>query len=282
MKAIQFQETIHQSYRQTMDIERVLFEAKTDCQHLVIFENAQFGRVMTLDGVVQTTENDEYIYHEMLTHVPILAHGEVKKVLIIGGGDGGILRECLRHHTIEAVHMVEIDRQVIDMASEYFPNHSQGAFDHPKAKIIIDDGCRYVAECTEHYDVIICDSTDPIGPGEALFTESFYRDCKSCLTDGGVMVTQNGVLYFQLDELMQSARFFKQLYKAPTFYRAAIPTYVGGDMALGFASDDEQLSNVSIDELTRRFKASGLKTRFYNPAMHHGAFALPQYVCELL
>lgn len=282
MKSIVFQELLHQGYRQTLDVDKVLFEDKADVQQLIIFQNSKFGRVMVLDGVVQTTENDEFIYHEMLVHVPVFAHGNVKKILIIGGGDGGILREALRHQSVESVTMVEIDGAVIEMCKTYFPNHSQGAFDSPRANIIIDDGCRYIENCTEKYDLIICDSTDPIGPGEVLFTSTFYQNCKNCLTEGGVMVTQNGVMYFQLDELKQTARFFKHLYRDQSFYKAAIPTYVGGDMAFGWGTDDISLRTVPLEVLQKRYVESQIQTKYYTPEIHVGAFALPKYVLDAL
>ncbi|MDH5767074.1 MAG: polyamine aminopropyltransferase, partial [Gammaproteobacteria bacterium] len=187
-----YAETLYDSYGQEFAVDKVYFENKTDHQHLVIFENAKFGRVMALDGIIQTTEADEFIYHEMLTHVPLLAHGNVKRVLIIGGGDGGMLREVCKHSSVEHITQVEIDDQVVDMCKEYLPNHSAGAYDDPRVNIVIDDGANFVRQCTDKFDVIISDSTDPIGPGDVLFTSDFYADCKQCLTEDGILVTQNG------------------------------------------------------------------------------------------
>src|SRR5690606_13589173 len=163
-------ETLHDGWGQTLRIDEVLFEQDSGHQHLLIFRNAMFGTVLALDGVVQTTERDEFIYHEMLTHVPIVAHGACRKVLIIGGGDGGILREVCRHSTVTSITQVEIDPAVIDLSRQYLPNHSQGAFEDPRLKLVIDDSVRFVQQCTERFDVIISDSTDPHGPAEALFT----------------------------------------------------------------------------------------------------------------
>ena len=142
-------ETLHDGYGQFFKIDKMLHEVRTEHQHLVIFENAKMGRVMALDGAIQTTEADEFIYHEMLTHVPILAHGAVRSVLIIGGGDGGMLREVCRHAEIEHITMVEIDQAVVDMCKEYLPHHSQGAYDDPRVNLVIDDGMRFIANCTQ-------------------------------------------------------------------------------------------------------------------------------------
>ncbi len=273
-------ETLYDAWGQRHDIDKVYFEFDTGHQQLMIFHNALFGRVMVLDGVVQTTEKDEFIYHEMLTHVPILAHGKAKRVLIIGGGDGGILREVCRHKSIEHVTQVEIDKAVIDMAIEYLPNHSAGAYDDPRANIVIDDGCRFVAQCQEKFDIIISDSTDPIGPGEVLFTSQFYSDCKRCLNDGGIMVTQNGVVFMQLDEVKTTAQRMALTFSDVHFYTAAVPTYVGGVMTFAWSSDNKALRHVDANTIRERYKAAGIKTRYYNPDIHVASFALPQYVLE--
>ena len=152
---------------------------------LIIFENAAFGRVMAPDGVVQTTERDEFIYHEMMTHVPLLAHGHAKHVLIIGGGDGAMLREVSRHRSIETITMVEIDAGVVSFCRQYLPNHNAGSYDDPRFNLVIDDGVNFVNQTTQTFDVIISDCTDPIGPGASLFTSSFYEGCKRCLNPGG-------------------------------------------------------------------------------------------------
>lgn len=277
-----WQETLYDAYGQAFDIDKVFFEMKTDHQHLMIFQNAMHGRVMVLDGIVQTTEKDEFIYHEMLTHVPMFAHGNVKRVLIIGGGDGGMLREVCKHSSVEHVTQVEIDQAVIDMAKEYLPNHSDGAYDDPRVKIVIADGCEFVKNCNEKFDVIITDSTDPIGPGEVLFTESYYADCQKSLSENGVLVTQNGVAYFQTDEMTSSATKFNALFNAWAFYSAAVPTYVGGVMVFGWASNNSALTEVTLEELDARFAKAAIKTKYYNPRIHQASFALPQYLVEEL
>lgn len=275
-------ETLYDAYAQQFSVDEKYLEQKSAHQHLLIFENAKFGRVLTLDGVVQTTEGDEFVYHEMMTHVPILAHGEARRVLIIGGGDGGILREVVRHASVEAITQVEIDAAVVEMSKTYLPKHSAGAFDDPRLQLVINDGFAFVRDCSEQFDVIIVDSTDPIGPGEALFTRDFYAACKSCLAAGGVMVTQNGVPFMQLDEVRDTAARFAKLFADWHFYSAAVPTYVGGIMTFGWASDEPALRQVSVADLTARYRAADLHTRYYTPELHPASFALPAYVLDAI
>ncbi len=277
-----YMETLHRGFGQHFEIDEVLFEQKTEHQHLIIFNNSAFGRVMALDGVIQTTERDEFVYHEMLTHTPIFAHGAVKRVLIIGGGDGGILREVLKHQAVEHVTMVEIDAKVVEMCTTYLPNHSAGAYDDPRLNLVISDGRDFVANTEQRFDVIISDSTDPIGPGESLFTSAFYQGCKNCLNEGGVLVTQNGVCFLQLDEVTTTYQRLAPYFADRSFYHAAVPTYYGGSMTFAWASDNASLRQVELATLQTRFAQSGIKTRYYNPAVHVGAMALPQYVLDAM
>ena len=277
-----YSETLYDAYGQEFAVDKVYFENKTDHQHLIIFENAKFGRVMALDGIIQTTEADEFIYHEMLTHVPLMAHGNVKRVLIIGGGDGGMLREVCKHDSVEHITQVEIDAQVVDMCKEYLPNHSAGAYEDSRVNIVIDDGANFVRECEDRFDVIISDSTDPIGPGDVLFTSDFYANCKKCLTEGGILVTQNGVAYMQLDEVTTTAKRLQPYFVDQSFYSAAVPTYIGGVMTFAWATDNTTLRTATTETITQRFKAENIKTRYYNPAIHVASFALPQYILDAL
>ena len=277
-----YTETLYDSYGQAFNVDKLYFENKTDHQHLVIFENAMFGRVMALDGIIQTTEADEFIYHEMLTHVPLLAHGNVKDVLIVGGGDGGILREVCKHTSVENITQVEIDNQVIDMCKQYLPNHSAGAYDDPRANIVIDDGAKFVKNTEQRFDLIISDSTDPIGPGDVLFTDDFYANCKKALKPNGILVTQNGVAFMQLDEVTTTNSRLTPYFKDHHFYSAAIPTYIGGIMTFAWATDNTEVRNVELATITERFKAANIATRYYNPEIHRASFALPQYILDAL
>ncbi|QTH15953.1 polyamine aminopropyltransferase [Pseudomonas corrugata] len=275
-------ETLYEGYGQRFRLDKLLHEVRTEHQHLVIFENPRMGRVMALDGVIQTTEADEFIYHEMLTHVPLLAHGKAKRVLIIGGGDGGMLREVTKHLSVEHITMVEIDGTVVDMCKEFLPNHSKGAYDDPRLNLVIDDGMRFVSTTQEKFDVIISDSTDPIGPGEVLFSENFYQACHRCLNDGGILVTQNGTPFMQLGEVQTTAGRLRGLFADWHFYQAAVPTYIGGAMTFAWGSTDSAYRKLSRETLHERFIGSGIVTRYYNPEIHLGAFAMPQYVLQAI
>lgn len=269
-----FTETIHYNngWAQTFRIDEMLFEEKTDFQHLMIFRNEMFGTVMVLDGIVQTTERDEYIYHEMIVHTPMLHHGNAKKVLIIGGGDGGSLREVLRHKGVEKAVLVDIDNSVIELSKKYFPHHSEGAFQDPRAEIIIADGCQYVKNTQEKFDVIICDTTDPIGCGEALFTEEFFTDCSKLLTQNGIFTNQNEVCMGR-STLIESDAKLKKAFKEVKAFFAPIPTYIGGFMSFGWATNKQ--SDISLNELKKRAQTIQPQLKYYTPDIHKASFALP-------
>lgn len=274
-------EPLHDAFRQCLKEEAVLYDSATEHQRLRVIENATFGRVLTLDGVVQVTEGDEFIYHEMLTHVPILAHGAVRRVLIIGGGDGGMAREVLRHRSVEHVTMVEIDAGVVEFSKQYLPSISAGAFDDPRLNLVIDDGAAFVRGSAATFDVIISDSTDPIGPGEVLFTDSFYGHVKNRLAGGGIFVTQNGVPFMQPTELAGTIRAFRSLWRDATCYLATVPTYAGGPMAFGWGTDSAA-RQVALPVLEQRYATAGIAARYYTPEVHKAAFALPGYVKALV
>ena len=277
-----FNETLYSQVAQRFTVDKIVFRERTEHQDLVIFENPVMGRILALDGIIQTTEGDEFIYHEMLTHVPILAHGKAKRVLIIGGGDGGMAREAMKHKGVERVTMVEIDRSVVDLCTTYIPSIGAAAFKNPKLDLRIDDGARFVKTCADRFDVIVIDSTDPQGPGAVLFTRAFYADCKRCLNKGGILVTQNGVPFFQPDELTNTAKRLKSLFKDTAFYLGAVPTYYGGFMAFGWGCDSPAPRKATAKEIARRFKASGIETRYYTPELHVGCFALPRFIAKLM
>ncbi len=276
-----FEETLHPGLHARLRIDKLLYRGESDHQRLILFENLEFGRVLALDGVVQTTERDEFIYHEMLSHVPLLAHGAAKEVLIVGGGDGGMLEEVLKHQSVTRVTLVEIDAKVIAFAKQYLRAICGDAFEDARAHVIIADGLAHAETTGDRYDVIIVDSTDPTGPGEALFSDRFYRACHRCLAPGGVLVTQNGVPFVQGDELRQSLSAMKALFADATCYTASVPAYVGGCMAFGWASGNAALRATPLPVLAGRFAAAGLGTRYYTPAVHQAAFALPGYIADL-
>src|SRR5216683_2904198 len=242
-------------FRMTYQVERVLYEMQTEHQHLVLFEHPFFGKMLMLDGATQVTSRDEFIYHEMMTHVPIFGHGKAREVLIVGGGDCGIAEEVLKHKSVERLTQVEIDASVVEFSKEHFPEFTQPVLTNKRFDLVIDDGMHYVAKTERRFDVIIVDSTDPQGPGKVLFSEKFYAACKRCMTTGGVMVTQNGVPIFQADELTAGIAKFRKLFADGACYVAAIPTYVGGHMAMGWATDDAALRKASVRTIALRSAA---------------------------
>jgi spermidine synthase len=275
-------ETLHPHFRCSMIADRVLYENRTGHQHLIIFDNATFGRVMMLDGVVQLTTKDEFIYHEMMAHVPLFALGEsAKRVLVIGGGDGGVMREVLRHGGVERVVLCEIDRTVVDLCKEHLPEISQGAFNDPRVEVIIADGVRYVAETDERFDAIIVDSTEPVGPAAVLFTREFFEGCARCLNEPGVLITQNGLPFLHPDHLTGTMALFAAIFADKATYLVDQPTYFGGPFALAWASHNQSIRTTPLAEIEERFKASGIATRYYTPEVHKAAFALPAYIAKL-
>jgi len=277
LAATSYVETLYSDWGQSFAVSQEIFHEKTEFQDLVIFENETFGRVMMLDGVVQLTEKDEPVYHEMMTHVPLFAHGSPSSVLVIGGGDGGILREVLKHPAVKRAVLVEIDPQVIETSKTYFPKVSNGAFDDPRVEIVVQDAAKYVKEIDETFDVILCDSTDPMGPGALLFTEGFYADCKKRLKKEGIFVNQNGVPFLQEEEIPLTLKNRAPHFEYVEFFVAPVPTYAGGFMAFGFASDVDY-GNIEERVLEKRCEDVNGSFFYYTPKIHKAAFALPQFM----
>ncbi|HEX5999362.1 MAG TPA: polyamine aminopropyltransferase [Hyphomicrobiaceae bacterium] len=276
------EETFHPHWRVRLAVDRVLHEVKTRHQHLVIFTNQTWGTVLMLDGVCQLTTSDEFIYHEMMAHVPLMALERPRRVLVVGGGDGGVLREVLKHPPVERVTLCEIDRAVIDLSLKHYPEIADGAFDDKRVDVVIADGCRYVAETGERFDAIIVDSSEPIGPSAALHTREFFTDCKRALRAGGVLVTQNGLPFLFPKHLAETSAIFAALFASTSPYLCTQPCYFGGPFALNWASDDKDLLEVPEATLARRMARRGLAARYYTPAVHRAAFALPGYVLEAI
>jgi spermidine synthase len=272
-----------EGFRMSYAVDKVLHEIKTKHQHLVLFENRFFGKMLMLDGATQVTTKDEFVYHEMMSHVPILAHGNAREVLIVGGGDCGIAEEVLKHKSVKRLSQVEIDESVVDFAKKHFPEFTRPVLKDKRFDLIIDDGMKYVAETDRRFDVIIVDSTDPQGPGAVLFTSEFYTACKRCLKKGGLLVTQLGVPALQAGELTVTLGRHRKLFADATCYIAAIPTYVGGFMAMGFATDNKKLRQTSEKIIASRYKRAGLfPTKYWTPALHKAAFALPRFIEDLV
>ena len=272
-----------EGFRMTFEIDRVLYETRTEHQHLVLFQHKFFGKVLMLDGATQVTTKDEFVYHEMMTHVPIFTHGRVREVLIVGGGDCGIAEEVLKHKSVERVTQVEIDASVVEFSKEHFPEFTKPVLGNKRFDLVIADGMKYVAKTDRRFDVIIVNSTDPLGPGKVLFSPKFYAACKRCMKPGGVMVTQNGVPILQTGELTEGISKFRRLFADGYCYVAAIPTYIGGHMAMGWATDNKKLRDTPLKTIAERYrKAGSFKTRYWTPEVHKAAFALPRFIAELV
>lgn len=278
-------ETLYSDWGQRFLVKRELARVQSDFQDILVFESTSHGRVMLLDGVVQITERDEFVYQEMLTHVPLLAHGAAKRVLIIGAGDGGVLKRVLQHRNVERAVMVEIDGEVIRLAKEFLPGIAGDAWADPRAEVIVGDGIDYVRQAADaSFDVVIVDSTDPIGVGEVLFTDEFYANAARLLSAQGLIVNQCGVPFMQADELRETNLRRAKAFADTWAYVAAVPTYVGGFMTLGWAAKDASLRTVPVETIRARAQAAGIlgTTRYWTPEIHAGAFALPPYIAENL
>jgi spermidine synthase len=270
-------------FRMTFEVDKVLYELQTKHQHLVLFEHRFFGKMLMLDGATQISKKDEFIYQEMMSHVPLFAHGKAEDVLIVGGGDCGIAEEVLKHSMVKRLTQVEIDPAVIELAKEHFPEFTKPVLADRRFESVINDGAKYVAATDRRFDVIIVDSTDPIGPGKILFGAKFYAGCRRCMKPGGVLVTQNGVPFFQNNELTTTMLRFRRLFADATCYVAAIPVYVGGHMAMGIASDNKRVRRHSVKTITQRYRKAGrFKTKYWTPEVHVAAFAKPRFIADLV
>ena len=266
--------------RFSIKVDKQLISVKSDFQRIDIFESQEFGRFLTLDGFMMLTEKDEFIYHEMITHVPMAVNPKAKKILVIGAGDGGTVRELVKYEHIKRIDMVEIDKMVVDVCREYLPK-TANKLDNERVHIYYEDGLKFVRSKTNEYDIVIVDSTDPFGPGEDLFTREFYGNCFNALKDDGILVNQHESPYYEADA-KATARANKQLravFPFATVYQLHIPTYPSGHWLFGFASKKYNPVKDLKDDEWNKF---GIKTRYYNTELHKGAFALPNYVKELI
>lgn len=278
-------ESLYPDWGQRFLVKRELARVQSDFQDIVLFESTSHGRVMVLDGVIQITERDEFVYQEMLTHVPLLAHGSAANVLIIGAGDGGVLRRVLMHNSVKRAVMVEIDGEVIRLCKEFLPDIAGSAWTDPRADVIVGDGIDYVKRAPDAaFDVIIVDSTDPIGVGEVLFTDEFYQNCARILTPRGLVVNQCGVPFMQADELRDTSLRRRRFFPHVTAYVAAVPTYVGGFMTLGWSAKDGGLTATPAETIRARAAAAGIlgTTEYWTPDIHVGCFHLPPYIARHL
>jgi spermidine synthase len=253
-------------------IRKLLKSGTSEYQRIEVFENQDWGSVLLLDGLVQTTEKDEFFYHEMLVHPAFIVHPEPQNVLIIGGGDGGVLREVLRYPVKKAV-LVEIDDQVIQAAKAYFP-WLKPALEDSRSELIVEDGRLFVERTQYRFDVVIIDSSEPIGPSSPLHEKEFYRLLKSRMNPGGIVMAQVASPFFQMDQIERKQVFFKELFRTARFYLGTVPTYPGGSWCYIYLSDDVEPLDI------KREPVSGLKV--FNTDVYRAAFALPSYMRDRL
>ena len=260
----------------------VLHQEQTSFQKLMIMKNETFGVFLTLDGYVQLTERDEFIYHDMICHPALAVNPDIKRVLIIGGGDGGTAREVARYKHIESIDMVEIDETICRLACIYFPRTAKVFTNEPRLRLMIGDGVGFVKHAPDaSYDLILVDSTDPFGPGKGLFSREFYADCNRVLTEKGILINQHESAFYADDALLMKHAHDKIADNFPVarIFGFNMPTYASGYWYFGFASKKpDPLADVQLE----RWKDFDLKTRYYNADIHRAAFALPTYVQELL
>ncbi|CDZ24364.1 Spermidine synthase [[Clostridium] cellulosi] len=264
----------------SINVDRQLYCGQSDFQRIDVFDSKEFGRILTLDGYIMLTEKDEFIYHEMITHVPMAVHPCVRRVLVIGGGDGGTVRELVKYNTIEHIDLIEIDELVVKVCKKYLPQ-TACRLDDPRVHIHYEDGLKYTRRHENEYDLILVDSTDPFGPGEDLFTKEFYGNCYKALKEDGIMVNQHESPFYENDaEAMQRAhKRIAQSFPISRVYQAHIPTYASGHWLFGFAS---KKYHPIRDFNSAAWNVLCIPTKYYNTKLHVGAFALPTYVEDIL
>jgi spermidine synthase len=259
-----------------------LHQQQTEWQTLEVLDLEGPGRSLILGGTLQTSLGEEFTYHELLVHIPMFAHPNPHRVLIVGGGDGGALRHVLLHHSVDRALEVEIDQAVIDVSLRFLPEISRGAYADPRAQLTVQDGARFVHETTERFDVILVDSTDPVGPAAALISDEFLQDVRRTLARGGLLAMQSGSPISQPREWLSTVRAFKRVFPIVKPYLGYVPIYPA--MLWSWVTGSDEVDPASIDDASVRLRLNGMRTelRVYNPALHHAAFGLPTFVQTLL
>ena len=266
--------------RFSIKVDKALYSGESEFQRIDVFYSKEFGKFLTLDGLMMLTEKDEFIYHDMIVHVPMATNPNIERVLVIGGGDGGTVRELTRYQTIKKIDMVEIDEEVVKICKTYIPQ-TAGKLDDSRVQIFFEDGLKFVRKQKDEYDLIIVDSTDPFGPGEGLFTKEFYGNCYKALKENGILVNQHESPYYSnyANSMVRAHKRINEFFPICKVYQAHIPTYPSGHWLFGFASKTFD----PIEDLEEnKWNSLGLKTKYYNTELHKGSFAIPNYVKELL
>jgi spermidine synthase len=280
-----FKERLHKGYAQSMELTRVVAEEKSRYQAIRIFDTLHNGRVMVLDDIVQITTRDESAYAEMLTHLPLLEHGRASRVMIVGGGDLSIADEALKHKGVKEVVLVDIDDRVVELCRQHFGTINAKAFKDKRLKIEIADAFEYLGrpEVKASFDLIVADRPDPVGPGKALFGDTFYGRVRRALKPGGFATFQTGVPFYQPWEITDALREMAEFFPLSGLYLTVVPSYVGGFMALSWAGTSARLGTpAGVKRAALRFKKLKPKTDYYNPDIHAAAFAFPEWVKRLV
>ncbi len=274
-----FTENQNENVRFSIKIKEHIYSEKSEFQKIDVYETYGFGKLLTIDGIIMVTEKDEFIYHEMITHVPLAAKPSIKSVLVIGGGDGGTVRELTRYKTIEKIDMVEIDKMVVDVSKKYIKQTSKNLNDE-RVNLYYEDGIEFVKNRQDEYDLIIVDSTDPIGPGEGLFTEDFYKNCYKALKEDGIMINQNESPYYEKErkEFKRANKKIQKIFPIVEVYQFHMPTYPSGHWLFGFSSKGIKPVNKGINDWNKL----DIKTKYYNTDIHNASFMLPNYVKEII
>lgn len=259
----------------SLRLKTALHREQTKYQDMLVVDTYQLGRMLVLDGCIMTTEVDEFVYHEMMAHVPLFTHPNPRRVLVVGGGDGGVIREVLKHPSVEEAILAEIDERVIDISKQYLPSISQ-ALDDPRCTVMVGDGIKFVQEQKNAFDVIIVDSTDPIGPAVGLFAKKFYRAVYDALTEDGLFVAQTESPFVNPQFIRDIQRRVGEIFPITTLYWAAIPTYPTGFWSITLGSKRHDPRNVEVVE---RF--GDMPTKYYDPEFHRMAFHLPRFARNL-
>ncbi len=280
-----FRERLHRGYAQSMEVVQVVAEEKSRYQQIKILDTVANGRVMVLDDIVQISTRDESAYAEMLTHLPLLEHGSAGSVMIVGGGDLSIADEALKHRGVKEVVLVDIDERVVELCREHFGLINAKAFKDKRLKIEIADAFEYLGrpEAKGRFDLIVADRPDPVGPGKALFGDTFYERVKRALKRGGFASFQTGVPFYQPWEITEALEELARYFPQSGLYLTVVPSYVGGFMALSWAGTTSRLGTPQgIARARLRFERAKLKTDYYNPDIHAAAFAFPEWVKRLV
>lgn len=275
-----FEERLYEGHSQRLAVDRVLAEERSEFQDILLFENGAFGRVLALDGIVQITERDEAPYSEMLVHPPAFEHGAIRRALIVGGGDGAVAEELLKHASVEGIDLVDIDRRVVELSREHLRSVHRGAFEDPRLAVHFEDAFAFLGGAEPAYDLVIADRPDPVGPGARLFEEEFYRRTAAALAPGGIAVFQSGAPFFQADELRDVVRRMRAVWPEVATYLTVVPTYGGGYFALT-RGGGAPVTDGLLRKAGERARAAGIETRHYTPAVHRAAYALPPWLAGI-